>query len=96
MASALLAVVLSTLAARSDAPQAPRSAAPTGLPSLAGALPLAANGEALSDASFVPVPRGPYRRIVSGSLLADPVLLELCAPDTILAFSARAPQAHDA
>lgn len=98
LAAALLAVALSTLAARGNAPREPRSAAGAGspLPSLVGSLPLAAGGEALSDATGVLVPRGPYRRIISGSLLADPILLELCAPDAILAFSARAPQAQDA
>ena len=98
LAAVLLAVALSTQAARSSAPSAPRSAAPAGeaLPPLVQSLPLAANGEALSDATGVLVPRGPYRRIVSGSLLADPILLELCAPEAILAFSARARQAHDA
>src|SRR5690606_9088611 len=38
----------------------------------------------------------PRRRIASGSLLADPVLLALAAPPDIVAFSARAPLARDA
>jgi iron complex transport system substrate-binding protein len=50
----------------------------------------------LLDASGTPVELRAYRRIASGSLLADPVLLQLSAPTDIVAFSARAPLSRDA
>ncbi len=50
----------------------------------------------LIDATGAAVPLGHYRRIVSGSSLADPLLLALCSPEQIVAFSARAPRARDA
>lgn len=66
------------------------------LPELDSPLPLADGGRALSDATGTLVPLGPYRRVISGSLLADPIVLALCAPEEVLAFSARAPDARDA
>jgi iron complex transport system substrate-binding protein len=51
---------------------------------------------ALEDASGASIPLVPRHRIVSGSLLADPLLLELSAPGDVVAFSARAPLARDA
>jgi iron complex transport system substrate-binding protein len=53
-------------------------------------------GLALGDATGTLVRLGPRHRIASGSLLADPLLLELCAVADIVAFSARAPLARDA
>jgi iron complex transport system substrate-binding protein len=50
----------------------------------------------LVDATGTAVPLGHPQRIASGSLLADPLLLELCAPVEVVAFSARAPLARDA
>lgn len=51
---------------------------------------------ALSDTTGTLVPLGEYRRIVSGSLLADPLLLALCEPTRIAGFSGRAHEARDA
>lgn len=51
---------------------------------------------ALRDATGAWLPLVPRHRIASGSLLADPLLLALVAPDSIVAFSGRAPQARDA
>jgi iron complex transport system substrate-binding protein len=51
---------------------------------------------ALPDATGTLVPLLPYRRIASASLLADPLLLELAAPEQIVAFSSRAGDARDA
>jgi iron complex transport system substrate-binding protein len=66
------------------------------LPSLDQPLPLADGGRALSDATGALIPLGPYRRVASGSLLADPLVLALCAPDEVVSVSARAPDARDA
>ncbi|HEU4582396.1 MAG TPA: ABC transporter substrate-binding protein [Polyangiaceae bacterium] len=66
------------------------------LPPLDQPLPLADGGRALSDATGALIPLGPYRRVASGSLLADPLVLALCAPDEVVSFSARAPDARDA
>jgi iron complex transport system substrate-binding protein len=66
------------------------------LPPLDQPLPVADGGRALSDATGALVPLGPYRRVASSSLLADPIVLALCAPDEVVAFSARAPDARDA
>lgn len=55
-------------------------------------------GRALRDAGGYAVPLGDYRRIVGGSLVADELLLALCEPDRIAAFSShsaeRAPARH--
>lgn len=51
---------------------------------------------ALADATGTLVPLVPRHRIASGSLLADPLLLELSSPDDLVAYSARAPLARDA
>jgi iron complex transport system substrate-binding protein len=66
------------------------------LPALDQPLPLADGGRALSDATGALIPLGPYQRVASSSLLADPIVLALCAPDQIAAFSVRAPDARDA
>lgn len=66
------------------------------LPPLDQPLPLADGGRALSDATGALIPLGPYRRVASGSLLADPLVLALCAPAEVVSFSARAPDARDA
>ena len=66
------------------------------LPPLDQPLPLPDGGRALSDATGALVPLGPYRRVASGSWLADPIALALCAPEEVVAFSARAPDARDA
>lgn len=57
---------------------------------------LADGRRALSDATGTWVPVSDYRRIASGTLLADPLLLALCEPERIAAFSAQAPRARDA
>jgi iron complex transport system substrate-binding protein len=98
LAAVVLALGLSTASAlrgRGDA--SARSMQPgQSLPPLDQPLPLADGGRALSDATGTLVPLGPYRRVASGSLLADPIVQALCAPDEIVAFSARAPDARDA
>ncbi|MEY4550026.1 MAG: hypothetical protein RL685_6221 [Pseudomonadota bacterium] len=65
------------------------------LPTPEESLLLANGGQALTDAGGQLIPLGPYRRIASGSSLADPILLELCAPDEVVSFSARAGDAPD-
>jgi iron complex transport system substrate-binding protein len=96
-AAALVAVATSTAAALLGAPPGARqlkpelrlagSQEPTRLPD--GSL-------ALLDATGALIPLKPHQRIASGSLLADPLLLALCAPSEVVAFSARAPLARDA
>jgi iron complex transport system substrate-binding protein len=96
--AALFAVGASTAAALLGVPPGVRARAPEqGF--TAGRLEptrLPDGNLALPDATGALVPLVPRHRIVSGSLLADPLLLELCAPSDIVAFSARAPVAHDA
>lgn len=95
---AALAVGASTSAALlgGPAPSAQASAARGAQPDLTEPWRLP-NGElALTDATGAPVRLVPRRRIASGSLLADPLLLELASPLDIVAFSARAPRARDA
>jgi iron complex transport system substrate-binding protein len=98
LAAVLLALGASTLLAlRSSSGSsgaAPRRV--SGQSGLAEALPLAEGGQALRDASGALIPLGPYRRVASGSSLADPILLELCAPDEVVSFSSRAADARDA
>jgi iron complex transport system substrate-binding protein len=48
---------------------------------------LPGGGFALVDTMGAPVPLHPYRRIVSTSIVTDRLLLALCEPDRILAFS---------
>jgi iron complex transport system substrate-binding protein len=47
-----------------------------------------ADGFALPDSTGFPVPLRDYRRIVSTSVVTDRLLVALCEPDRILAFSA--------
>jgi iron complex transport system substrate-binding protein len=98
LAAVLLAFALSSYAGLRSSKHAPALAVGSGerLPELDTPLPLAEGGQALSDATGALVPLGPYRRVASGSLLADPIVLALCAPDEVVAFSARAPDARDA
>jgi iron complex transport system substrate-binding protein len=51
-------------------------------------VPLPEGGFGLLDSTGYPVPLRPYRRIVSTSLLTDRLLVALCEPDRVLAFSA--------
>jgi iron complex transport system substrate-binding protein len=51
---------------------------------------------ALRDAQGVLVPLRPYRRIASGTLIADRVLADLCEPDRIVAFTRYAAQTASA
>jgi ABC-type Fe3+-hydroxamate transport system substrate-binding protein len=98
LGAALLAVGLSTFAALlgQDASVAPRVASlETGL-ALAEPISLPDGGRALRDATGTLIPLVDYRRVASGSLLADPVLLLLSSPDEIVAFSGRAALARDA
>jgi iron complex transport system substrate-binding protein len=48
---------------------------------------LPGGGYALLDSTGTPVPLRPYRRIVSTSVVTDRLLVALCEPDRILAFS---------
>jgi iron complex transport system substrate-binding protein len=51
-------------------------------------VPLPEGGFALLDSTGYPVPLRPYQRIVSTSIVTDRLLVELCEPDRVLAFSA--------
>lgn len=97
LGAAVLALAVSThLGLRAVSHSSERSLPPgSDLPSLAEPLPPAQAGQFLSDAGGQLIPFGPYRRVASGSSLADPLLLELCAPDEVVSFSARAPDARD-
>jgi iron complex transport system substrate-binding protein len=96
-AAALVAVGASTAAALLGAPPGARQLAPE-LRSAGSQEPtrLSDGSLALLDATGTLVPLKPRQRIASGSLLSDPLLLALCAPSDIVAFSARAPLARDA
>jgi iron complex transport system substrate-binding protein len=98
LAAVVLALALSSYAGLRGSSHAPALAVRPGerLPELDAPLPLASGGRALSDATGVLVALGPYRRVASASLLADPIVLALCAPEEVVAFSARAPDARDA
>jgi iron complex transport system substrate-binding protein len=50
-------------------------------------VPLPGGGFGLLDSTGYPVPLRPYRRIVSTSIVTDRLLVSLCEPDRILAFS---------
>jgi iron complex transport system substrate-binding protein len=97
-AAALLAVGLSTYAAVLSAPSAEARPAPQNWARLVRAEPvrLPDGTPALEDATGALIPLHAYQRIASGSLLADPLLLALCSPENIIAFSGRAPLARDA
>lgn len=97
-AGALLAVTTSTAAALYGAAPAQAPRAPRELGSEASAQPIVMpdGSLALPDATGAAIPLTPRRRIASGSLLADPLLLALAAPTDVVAFSARAPLARDA
>ncbi|HWO12044.1 MAG TPA: ABC transporter substrate-binding protein, partial [Polyangiaceae bacterium] len=97
-ACALLALGASTLTALLGGPPADARRAPAALGARLTLEPtrLPDGTLALVDATGTVVPLAPRQRIASGSLLADPLLLELCAPTEVVAFSARAPLARDA
>ena len=97
-ACAVLAVGASTAAAVLGAsPAAPaRQSGPRDALAAVEPVRTAEGGLALADATGTLVPLAPYTRIASGSPLADPLLLELCAPIQVVAFSARAPLSRDA
>jgi iron complex transport system substrate-binding protein len=63
-------------------PARPNAAGPRNVP-----VPLPGGGMGLRDASQQLVPLHDFRRIVSTSLLTDRLLVALCEPDRILAFS---------
>jgi iron complex transport system substrate-binding protein len=64
--------------------------------SFRGSVTVAATGAPpVRDHSGVSVPARSYRRIVSGSALADALLLELCEPDRIVAFTAHGRENSD-
>ncbi len=97
--AALLAVGLSTYAALWSTPRALTAGATApGWGELSSAIPidLPDGGRALTDATGASIRLAPYHRIASGSLLADPLLLSLCSPGDIAAFSGRAPLSRDA
>lgn len=96
-AAALLAVALSSYAALVSATHTPaRPPPPAATPSEAEPVLLPDGRRALVDATGASIPLEPYYRIASGSLLADPLLLQLCSPENIVAFSARAALTRDA
>jgi iron complex transport system substrate-binding protein len=97
-AAALLAVATSTGTALLGNPPSPGQRALPALPGGESVEPsaLPGGGLALADATGTLIPLAPRHRIASGSLLADPLLLELVAPTDVVAFSARAPLARDA
>jgi iron complex transport system substrate-binding protein len=96
--AALLAVGLSTYAALVGAPHAQARAAPRSWAASVQLEPVSLpdGTRALADATGALIRLDAYHRIASGSLLADPLLLKLCSPENIIAFSARAPLARDA
>ncbi len=83
-------VVLTALAARGPSritqPSSPLR--PTDGPVVSRRVPLARGGAGIPDATGRVVPVRPYRRVVSTTILTDRLLLALCEPDRILAFSA--------
>jgi len=88
-AALLAATVLAVVAlARRPQPDAPAMAA---VPRAAPSRPpvaLPGGGQGLPDVTGHLVPLRAYRRIVSTSILTDRLLVELCEPDRIAAFSA--------
>ncbi len=94
--AALLALSVSTYAALAGVPRAKPPAARAAAPIDVELTTLPDGRRALLDATGSAVPLGAYTRIASGSLLADPLLLELCEPARIAAFSGRAPRVRDA
>jgi len=96
--AAVLAVGASTAAAVIGERPATlaRQRGPRDAPAAVEPLRTAEGKLALADATGTLVPLAPFERIVSGSPLADPLLLELCAPTQVVAFSARAPLSRDA
>jgi iron complex transport system substrate-binding protein len=85
-ALAIALVAAAVMAHRTDRTAAPHvmTPAPAGGPR---PVPLAGGGFALADARGHLVPLRHYQRIVSTSLLTDRLLVELCEPDRVLAFS---------
>lgn len=54
------------------------------------------SGEALADATGAVIPPGPYRRIASGSTVADRLLVDLCDRARVVAFTAASAGGPDA
>lgn len=83
------ALVLTALAAMDvsgyRAPDLRQGSAHASEPSARVALP--GGGFGLPDATGYLVPIRPYHRIISGSIMTDRLLVELCEPDRVLAFS---------
>ncbi len=85
LAAVLLALALAIAGgapALEETPPPKTTVAPTLSPET-----LADGSRALRDARGALVPLRPYARIASGTLISDRVLLELCEPDRIVAFT---------
>jgi iron complex transport system substrate-binding protein len=94
MSALLLALALATLGAGWAGPAgAPSPRGRPAAPHAERSVELLADGtRALRDARGVLVPLHDYRRIASGALVADRVLVDLCEPARLLAFSRYAEQ----
>lgn len=95
--AAIVAISASTYAALASGGSQPITvaAATRGVPQIEP-ITLADGRRALVDATGAAIPLASYQRVASGSLLADPLLLALCEPERIVAFSGRAPHVRDA
>jgi iron complex transport system substrate-binding protein len=92
--AATLAIAAALAPARSRLPVV---TAPSPSATVSQRVALPGGGFALLDTTGAPVPLRPYKRIVSTSMVTDRLLLELCEPDRIVAFSdasAEAPWAY--
>jgi iron complex transport system substrate-binding protein len=91
-----VALSLSTYAALAGGSRPLAAPERAGAPAELEAITLADGRRGLLDATGSAVPLASYERVASGSLLADPLLLALCEPARIAAFSGRAPRVRDA
>src|SRR5688572_14392973 len=98
LGAALAALLLSSYAVvrAAPAPEPPRAGERAAQTLAVAPITRTDGTRVLVDASGAEITVGGYHRVASGSLLADPLVLALCAPDDIVAFSARAPQSPDA
>lgn len=94
--AAILALAASTYAALAGGSRRLPAPAPASAPRDVEPITLPDGRRALLDATGSAVPIAAYERVASGSLLADPLLLALCEPARIVAFSGRAPRVRDA
>src|ERR1700712_4471597 len=94
----LAALVLASLGSGLSGPGATDRTSARASPGLLAQVERLPDGQrVLRDARGVAVPLRDYRRIASGTLVADRVLADLCEPDRIVAFSryaAKTPSGH--